>query len=334
MHSARCHYSDLILNSTRTRPAAHPSSSPRDLMASAILTCPECDAKLKLANPPQAGKSYRCPKCSATIVHEGDDDEATEAEEAVVVKRGPKVAKAIPAKESISSRAPKKAVAKAAVRRRDDDDEDDDDDDESEGGSKKTILLVSLIGVAALLVVGGAVAAIAIVMSNKSSSSDSVASRSSESSGAGSGSSTSSPGGPGGSSSLAVSSSRESRPGFSSSSSFSWPGSTASFGGSLQAADLTREIAGNETGTKSKYFNKVITVRGTVVAVATKDLGPTVTLAGHNEGEGAPTRIVCKMNPFAVDSGKTLQNGSNVIIKGTWWDPACNAKGIEMMLCE
>src|SRR5262249_49966930 len=65
-----------------------------------------------------------------------------------------------------------------------------------------------------------------------------------------------------------------------------------------------------------------------------KDLGPFITLAGYNESDAAPTRIVCKLNPFAGDPTKTLQNGTSIMIKGTWWDPACNAKGIEMMLCE
>ena len=43
-------------------------------MATATITCPQCDANLRFSNAPAPGKKIRCPKCSSVILMPDDDD--------------------------------------------------------------------------------------------------------------------------------------------------------------------------------------------------------------------------------------------------------------------
>jgi hypothetical protein len=45
-----------------------------------VLTCPECDASLKLKAPPAPGKKIRCPKCEAIFAPPDDGDDRVSAE--------------------------------------------------------------------------------------------------------------------------------------------------------------------------------------------------------------------------------------------------------------
>jgi hypothetical protein len=52
-----------------------------------LLSCPECDATLKLAAPPPEGKRVKCPKCEAVFVPEAVEDRRVSAERPVAPAR-------------------------------------------------------------------------------------------------------------------------------------------------------------------------------------------------------------------------------------------------------
>src|SRR5579859_1310792 len=87
---------------------------------SVVITCPECDAKLKMNAPIPAGKKVKCPKCSTSFAPASDEPEEEPAPRA--------------GKEAGITAAPK---AKRLAGRSDDEDDDrprrrksaDDDED-------------------------------------------------------------------------------------------------------------------------------------------------------------------------------------------------------------
>src|SRR5262249_11961773 len=98
-------------------------------MASSRLTCPECNATLKPAQPVPDGKKVKCPKCGAVFVAPGlvsPQGVEEPAEQAPAPKAKKQAVPAAKAKQA----APAKAGAKkpAAKKKKS-------DDDEEEGGT-------------------------------------------------------------------------------------------------------------------------------------------------------------------------------------------------------
>jgi predicted Zn finger-like uncharacterized protein len=93
-------------------------------MASSRLTCPECNAVLKPAQPVPDGKRVKCPKCSSTFVAPGAAPEVLELTEEgeSAPKPKPKV-KVVPAKATKAAPAKPAAKKKPAPSKTDDDEE-------------------------------------------------------------------------------------------------------------------------------------------------------------------------------------------------------------------
>jgi hypothetical protein len=100
-----------------------------------LLSCPECDATLKLAAPPPEGKRVKCPKCEAVFVPEAVEERRVSADRPV-------------------------APARPRSRPAYDDDDDRDDDRPRRPRRKKQGVNGVLIG----LLVGGGVLALLLVV--------------------------------------------------------------------------------------------------------------------------------------------------------------------------
>jgi hypothetical protein len=103
----------------------------------------------------------------------------------------------------------------------------------------------------------------------------------------------------------------------------------------VKAEDLTKELAKDEKATKAKYGGKSVTVEGKVVEVEAKpDSAEKITLAGHNESDKMPVRVICY---FPVDTGaaKKVEKGSTVKIKGEFGAGSSQlTKSFEIVKCE
>ncbi len=107
------------------------------------MTCPACQASLKLAKPGLAGKLIRCPKCTKTVRVPAEEEEDLEEaspppKKQVAAKKPARAAVAEDEEEEAPARPAKKAsAAKKPVNRRDEDEEDDEEEDRPRKKGKK-----------------------------------------------------------------------------------------------------------------------------------------------------------------------------------------------------
>jgi hypothetical protein len=95
-------------------------------MAASRLTCPECNATLKPAQPVPDGKKVKCPKCGVPFIAPGAAAAVFELSEEDAAPPAPKPkAKSAPAKAKKAAKAAPQAPAPAAKKPADDDDDDD-----------------------------------------------------------------------------------------------------------------------------------------------------------------------------------------------------------------
>jgi hypothetical protein len=103
----------------------------------------------------------------------------------------------------------------------------------------------------------------------------------------------------------------------------------------VKSEDLTKELDKDEKATKAKYNGKTITVEGKIVATEAKpDAAEQIILAGHNETDKMPIRVICF---FPVDSGvaKKAEKGATIKIKGEFGaGSSVLTKTFEIYKCE
>src|SRR5438477_439701 len=153
-------------------------------MATATITCPECDANLRLAKMPAPGKKIRCPKCSAAIAVPEDADTDAPVSRGIQEKSRPTApAKARPERDAIigkngNGRISPKPIPKAVALPRDDEDDDDREQRRRAKRSKRakessnTPVIMGAVGAGILvIIIGGVGAWFAFGGSSKGSSS-------------------------------------------------------------------------------------------------------------------------------------------------------------------
>lgn len=85
----------------------------------------------------------------------------------------------------------------------------------------------------------------------------------------------------------------------------------------IKAADLTKEFAKDESGMKAKYVGKQLLVEGKVVTVEVKpDAAAQISLAGHNETDARPIRVVCYFPIDLADEVKKVKKDATVKVTG------------------
>jgi hypothetical protein len=120
-----------------------------------IVTCPECEQKLRMNAPVPAGKRVKCPKCAALFTPAGEDEEEAPSPRTAVMPPRPGRSKADPDEDDRPRKRPARQEddeeeeaprARSRPRREDDDEEDaprprsrrrDDDEEEDDRPRRK-----------------------------------------------------------------------------------------------------------------------------------------------------------------------------------------------------